>query len=451
MENYDFDLFVIGAGSGGVRASRIAGRAGAKVAICEESRVGGTCVIRGCIPKKILVYASHYGPDFDDARNFGWTVEKRFDWPTLIQNKNKEIDRLNGVYKNLLSGAGVKLFESKGRLLDAHTVQVGDEKYTAKTILIAVGGWPHFPEIPGIEHAISSNEALELPELPKRAVIVGGGYIGLEFANIFHGCGSDVTIIIRSELVLNGFDKDVQLTVVDELKKQGIKIINHANVKRLDKLDSGAILCHLDKGGDPIETDVVLFATGRRPNTAGLGLENAGVKLDDDGAIVVDGWSKTSVDNIYAVGDVTDRIQLTPVALAEGHAFADTLYNNNARKCDHTNVPSAVFTEPPVAFVGLTEENARKNHQIDVYVSRFTPLKHTISKRDQKTFMKLIVEKDTDRVLGAHMVGADAPEIMQGVAIAIKCGATKAQFDQTIGIHPSAAEEFVTMRTKRDN
>lgn len=448
---YDFDFFVIGAGSGGVRAARIAARAGARVAITEESRVGGTCVIRGCIPKKLLVYASHFAHDFEDSHNYGWSVEvKGFHWKTLIDNKNTEIDRLNGIYKNLLSGSGVKLLEGRGTLVDAHTVKVGDATYTSDKILIATGSWPWLPSIPGIEHAITSNEALDLQELPKHVVIVGAGYIACEFATIFIGCGAQVTQIFRKELVLTDFDHDVQLAVMEESQKQGIKYLPSTQVTAIEKTSAG-LTCHLDNG-QSITCDVVMYATGRVPKTVGLGLESVGVKMDEKGAIVVDEWSCTSVPNIYAVGDVTNRINLTPVALAEGHALADTLYNKIPRKPDHTNVPSAVFTLPPVACVGYTEQAARKHFSggIDVYFSKFTPLKYTVSKRSQKSVMKLIVDRETNRVVGAHMVGDDAPEIIQGVAIAVKCGATKAQFDSTVGIHPSAAEEFVTMRTKRE-
>lgn len=447
---YDFDLFVLGAGSGGVRASRISAKAGARVAIAEESRVGGTCVIRGCIPKKLLVYASHFSGDFEDSRNFGWSVDvKGFDWKKLIDNKDKEIDRLNGIYKNLLAGSGVKLIEGRATLVDAHTVKVGDATYTAENILVAVGSWPWLPTIPGIEHAITSNEALELQELPKHAIIVGAGYIACEFATIFSGCGAKVTQIFRKPYVLTGFDNDVQLAVMDEAKKQGINFMPSTQVTAIEKTDAGYV-CQLDNG-QTVTGDVVMYATGRVPNSANLGLENAGVKTDQQGAIVVDEWSRTSVPSIYAVGDITNRINLTPVALAEGHALADTLYNNLPRTADHTNVPSAVFTSPPVSCVGYTETQARQVYgEIDVYVSKFTPLRHTLSKRDEKTFMKLIVDRKTDRVVGAHMVGADAPEIIQGVAIAVKCGATKKQFDSTVGLHPSAAEEFVTMRTKRE-
>jgi len=448
---YDFGLFVIGAGSGGVRASRIAARAGARVGICEDSRVGGTCVIRGCVPKKILVYSSHYGHDMEDAKNFGWAVSKQFDWPTLLKNKNIEIDRLNGIYKNLLSGAGVKLFEGRGKLLDAHTIQVGEEKVTAENILLATGSWPWLPSIPGIEYAITSNEALELTELPKRMVIVGGGYIACEFAGIFHGCGVDVTQIYRGERVLRGFDEDVRKAVMTESEKRGLKIRTGVNVTKIERTGSG-YTCLLDNSSQ-IETDLIMYATGRNPKSKDLGLEDVGVKTNEKGAIIVDEWSRTSVPNIYAVGDVTDRINLTPVALGEGHAVADTLYNNKPRVFSHKNVPSAVFSQPPVACVGLTEKQAREEYKddYDVYMSNFTPLRHTISKRPEKAMMKLIVQKSTDRVLGVHMVGEEAPEIIQGLAVAVVCGATKAQFDQTVGIHPTAAEEFVTMRTKREN
>jgi len=452
QQTYDYDFFVLGAGSGGVRASRIAGRTGARVAICEESRVGGTCVLRGCIPKKFLVYASHYSHDVEDSHNFGWDFRgKSFDWSVLQKNKNAELDRLNGIYKSLLSGAGVKLIEGRGTIVDAHTVQVGEARYTAKYILIATGSWPFLPSIPGIEHAITSNEALELTQLPKRILIVGGGYIACEFAGIFNGLGVEVTQMYRGKLVLRGFDEDLRKCVQEEMQKDGIKFILEENITKITKTESGSFECTM-LSGETIDTDLVMFATGRLPNTKNLGLENAGVKINEKSAVAVDEWSRSNVESIYAVGDATDRINLTPVALAEGHAVADTLFGNNPRVFDHSDVASAVFTIPPAACVGLNEEQAAKafDGQIDVYISKFTPLKHTISKRSQKTMVKVIVDRKTDRVLGCHMVGEDAPEIMQGLAIAIKCNATKKQFDATIGIHPSAAEEFVTLRTKRE-
>jgi len=448
MPQYDYDLITIGAGSGGVRASRLAGGYGARSAVVEADRVGGTCVLRGCIPKKLLIYGAHYADHFEDARNYGWTVEgARHDWAKLIAAKNAELDRLNKIYLGILKNNNVALHEGRGVLVDPHTVEVNGKRITGANILIAVGGWPSMPDIPGKEHAISSNEALELPSLPKRIVIVGGGYIAVEFAGIFASLGAEVTLIIRGDMVLRGFDQDVRAALDTELKKR-IKILNETVVESIEKTKSGFRLCI--GGADTLDTDLVMYATGRTPNTKNLGLEAAGVKTREDGSIVVDEWQRTSVPHIYAVGDVTDRLQLTPVAIAEGRAVSETLFNNNPITADHANVPTAVFSSPPVSTVGLTEAQAREQFKrIDIYDTRFKPLVHTLSGRDERTYMKLVVDADTDRVLGAHMMGVDAPEIIQGVAIAIKCGATKAQFDGTVGIHPTAAEEFVTMRTKR--
>jgi glutathione reductase (NADPH) len=448
MPQYDYDLITIGAGSGGVRASRLAGGYGARSAMVESDRVGGTCVLRGCIPKKLLIYGTHYADHFEDARNYGWTVEgARHDWAKLIAAKNVELDRLNKIYLGILKNNNVALHEGRGVLVDPHTVEVNGKRITGANILIAVGGWPSMPDIPGKEHAISSNEALELPSLPKRIVIVGGGYIAVEFAGIFASLGAEVTLIIRGDMVLRGFDQDVRAALDTELKKR-IKILNETVVSSIEKTDKG--FCLRLGRADTLDTDLVMYATGRTPNTKNLGLEAAGVKTRDDGAIIVDERQRTSVPHIYAVGDVTDRLQLTPVAIAEGRAVAETLFNNNPITADHANVPTAVFSAPPVSTVGLTEAEAReKVKRIDIYDTRFKPLVHTLSGRDERTYMKLVVDADTDRVLGAHMMGADAPEIIQGVAIALKCGATKAQFDATVGIHPTAAEEFVTMRTKR--
>ena len=446
MAGYDFDLFVIGGGSGGVRGARMAAAAGAKVAIAEEFRYGGTCVIRGCIPKKLLSYASHFHEDFADAQGFGWTVgESRFDWTTLIANKDREIDRLEGVYERLLSEAGVIVHRGHARLADAHSVELGGERYTAETILIATGGHPVYPPGPGWEDAISSNKAFHLDRLPERVVIYGGGYIAVEFAGIFKGLGSQVTQVYRGPQVLRGFDDDVRATLGSELVKKGIDLRLETTIDGLRKTGAG-ITVQLSHGGN-IDCDLVLAATGRRPNTRTLGLEAAGVALDDTGAVKVDAYSRTSQPNIYAVGDVTDRIALTPVAIQEAMAFVDTVYRDKPRAMDHENVPSAVFSHPPVSTVGLTEAEARARHgDLDVYRASFRPLKHTLSGRDEKTMMKLVVERSGQKVVGAHMVGLDAPEIIQGIAIAIKAGATKADFDATVGIHPTAAEEFVTMR-----
>ena len=449
MSNYDYDLITIGAGSGGVRASRLAGGYGAKVAVCEEDRVGGTCVLRGCIPKKLLIYGAHYADYMEDAVNYGWTIEgASHDWTKLIANKNTELDRLNGIYLRILRDNNVDLKEGRGVLVDDHTVEIAGERLTAENILIAVGGRPTMPDIPGIEQVITSNEALELPKLPKRVVIVGGGYIAIEFAGIFSSFGVEVTEIIRADNILRGFDIDMRTSLFEEMEKRGIKILAETVVESIEKQGD---TFSLRLGNDEIlETDCVMYATGRRANTEGLGLEAAGVELYDNGSIIVDELNRTSQSHIYAVGDVTDRIQLTPVAIQEGHALADMLFNQDTRTTDYTNVPSAVFSTPPIATVGLTEEQARAEFgEVDIYDSNFKPLVHTLTGRDERSVMKLIVEPKSDKVIGCHMMGIDAPEIIQGVAIAMKCGATKAQFDATTGIHPSSAEEFVTMRSKR--
>ncbi len=449
MSNYDYDLITIGAGSGGVRASRLAGGYGAKVAVCEEDRVGGTCVLRGCIPKKLLIYGAHYADYMEDAVNYGWTIEgASHDWTKLIANKNSELDRLNGIYLRILRDNNVDLKEGRGVLVDDHTVEITGERLTAENILIAVGGCPTMPDIPGIEQVITSNEALELPKLPKRVVIVGGGYIAIEFAGIFSSFGVEVTEIIRADNILRGFDIDMRTSLFEEMEKRGIKILAETVVESIKKQGD---TFSLRLGNDEIlETDCVMYATGRRANTEGLGLEAAGVELYDNGSIIVDELNRTTQSHIYAVGDVTDRIQLTPVAIQEGHALADMLFNQDTRTTDYTNVPSAVFSTPPIATVGLTEEQARAEFgEVDIYDSNFKPLVHTLTGRDERSVMKLIVEPKSDKVIGCHMMGIDAPEIIQGVAIAMKCGATKAQFDATTGIHPSSAEEFVAMRSKR--
>src|SRR5512138_289753 len=446
MAGFDYDLFVIGGGSGGVRGARMAAATGARVAIAESYRYGGTCVIRGCVPKKLLSYAAHFHEDFEDAAGFGWTVDgARFDWARLIANKDKEIDRLEGIYEKLLANAGVKAFHGHARLIDPHTVEIGDERITAKVILVATGGRPTFPLEPGWEHGISSNEAFHLKELPKRVVVAGGGYIAVEFAGIFNGLGSEVTLIYRGPQILRGFDDDVRNALAGEMVKKGIDVMVETTIDRIEKKDKGLLL-HLSDGST-LEADAVMAATGRQPNVENLGLEQVGVATDKNGAIRVDEYSRTSVENIYAVGDVTDRINLTPVAIQEAMAFVDTVFRNKPRAMDHADVPSAVFSHPPVATVGLTEWQAREQYgPLDIYRSIFRPLKHTLSGRDEKTMMKLIVAQDSQRVVGVHMVGLDAPEIVQGMAVAIKAGATKQVFDATVGIHPTAAEEFVTMR-----
>ena len=444
---FDFDLVTLGAGSGGVAASRRAASYGAKVAIVEAVRVGGTCVLRGCVPKKLLAYGSHFREDLEDARGFGWTIgEASLDWGKLIAAKDRELDRLNGIYIRMLRDAGVQILDGRGAIVDAHTVEIAGQRRTAKHILIATGGWPDVPKIPGIEHAITSNEALDLKELPRRVVIVGGGYIAMEFAGIFQSAGARVEVIVRGDSILRGFDQDIRFTLHEQMMKHGISIRCETVVRSLEKQADGSLSVRLT-GGEIIEADAVLYATGRAPNTRGLGLEAVGVKQGELGAVVVDEWSRTSVPSIYGVGDVTDRVNLTPVAIHEARSFAETVFHDHPMKLDYHGIPSAVFSQPPVATVGLSEAQAREQHaEVDIYRSRFRPMKHTLSGRDEQTMMKLVVDRPTDRVLGAHMVGADAPEIVQGLAIALKCGATKAQFDATVGIHPTSAEEFVTMR-----
>ncbi|MBT3907965.1 MAG: glutathione-disulfide reductase [Rhodospirillales bacterium] len=453
MTKFDYDLITLGAGSGGVRATRLAGGYGAKVAVVENSRVGGTCVMRGCVPKKLLVYGAHFAEDFEDAKGFGWNPgPTTFDWSRLIKNKDAELNRLEGIYNRILRDNNVDLLTGRGKLLDAHTVDVDGKSYTAEKILIAVGGWPSMPDIPGIEHVISSNEALDLGALPRRIVIVGGGYIAVEFAGIFNALGVEVTEIIRGDQILRGFDDDMREALAAEMENKGIKILRETVVRSIEKTANGYSLRLAGgaiAGGEDLETDLVMYATGRTPNTKDIGVEDVGVELNKKGAVVVDKWSKTSVDNIFAVGDATDRVNLTPVAIAEGRAFTETNFNNNPMTMDYENIASAVFSQPAIGSVGLTEGQAREKGEIDVYISRFKAMKHTLSGRDERTVMKLIVERKSDRVVGCHMLGNEGPEIMQALAIALKCGATKAQFDATIGIHPTAAEEFVTMREKR--
>jgi glutathione reductase (NADPH) len=409
-------------------------------------------VIRGCVPKKLLVYGSKFAHEFEDAAAYGWTLpEPKHSWATLRDNVQKEVDRLNAVYLRLLDGAGVKLHMGRGRLMDRHTIQVGEETVTAEKILIATGGWPVVPEIPGKECAITSNEAFHLPDpLPGRITIVGGGYIAVEFAGIFNGLGSHVDLVLRRDRVLRGFDEECRTAVHDALKESGIKMRTEMQIGRIVSTGGKAPYQVNTQLGGMFETDVVMYATGRAPNTAGIGLEKVGVQLNKAGAIAVDEWSKTTAPNIWAVGDVTDRINLTPVAILEGHCFADTEFGNKPRKPDHRGVPSAVFCQPELANVGLTEEEARRTlGEIRIFASAFRPMKYSVSGREQRTFMKLIVEAATDKVVGVHMVGDDAAELIQGLAVAVKAGATKAQFDATVGIHPTAGEEFVTMRTAR--
>ena len=443
---YDYDLFVIGAGSGGVRASRIAASFDIRVAVAEEFRVGGTCVIRGCVPKKLLVYASHFGEDMRAAKGYGWTVGKSsFDWKTLIANKDIEIDRLNGLYINTLNSHNVDILEQRATVVDAHTVDVDGKKITAGTILIAVGGWPTMPDVPGIEHAITSNEALHLDEQPEHVAIVGGGYIAVEFAGIFAGLGSKVTQLYRGEQILRGFDHDIQNHLADEMRNKGIDVRTQTNVTKIEKADKGLTLTLTD--GSTLDVDAVMYATGRAPNTKGLGLENAGVELASNGAIKVDAYSKTNVDSIYAVGDVTDRIQLTPVAIKEGHAFALTVFGDSPTAPELDPVPTAVFSNPPIGTVGLSENEANEQgYDVAIFKSSFGPMKYTLTGITERSMTKLIVDKKTDKVLGAHMIGMDAAEIIQGIGIAVKAGLTKTDFDTTVAVHPSSAEEFVLMR-----
>ena len=447
-----YDLFVIGAGSGGVRSSRLAASTGAKVAIAEELRVGGTCVLRGCVPKKLLVIGSHFAEDFEDARAYGWDIPEQptLDWPRLIAAKNKELDRLHGIYCGILDRNKVTLVNGRAVVTGPNSVRIAGRDITADNILVATGGWPHMPQIPGIEHAITSNEALELPQLPRRIAIVGSGYIALEFAGIFRSMGCEVTVIFRAERILRGFDEDVRLCLQDEMAKKGVVFRSETHVTAIAKHGDGTLDLSVDKG-DTVICDQVLYATGRAPNTKGLGLEDVGVELTANGAVKVDAYSQTSVTSIHAIGDVTDRVALTPVAIAEAHCLIDTLFRGHKRAMAYENIPSAVFSQPTVATVGLTEaEASRRFGAIHVYITRFKSLRNTLTGRDEKTMMKLVVKEDDQRVVGVHMVGPDAPEIIQGVAIAVTCGATKADFDRTIGIHPTAAEEFVTLRDKRE-
>ncbi|KAB0649798.1 MULTISPECIES: glutathione-disulfide reductase [Burkholderia] len=447
--DFDYDLFVIGAGSGGVRLARMSASYGARVGIAEEEQIGGTCVLRGCIPKKLLVYASHYPHELEDAKGFGWTFGAgTLDWPALIAAKDREINRLSDIYINLLRQSGVAMHAGRATLVDAHTVAIGERTIRARHIAIATGSRPSLPSRPGIEHAITSREALSLATLPARIAVVGGGYIAVEFAGIFNGVGSHVDLFYRGEKILRGFDDDVRQFLTDEMTRQGVAIHARAVVESIARADDGTLSVRVgDAQHGPY--DAVLYATGRVPNVEGLGLERAGVVLDARGAIAVDAYSATSVPSIHAIGDVTSRPQLTPVATRDGGLLARTLFGGARVAADHDYVPSAVFSQPEVATVGLTEADARRLHgEVDIYRASFKALRHTLSGRDERTLMKLVVARDSQRVIGAHMVGRDAGEIIQGIAIAIRAGATKAQFDDTIGIHPTAAEEFVTMRQK---
>ena len=450
MADYDYDLFVIGAGSGGVRASRMAASHGAKVAVAEEYRVGGTCVIRGCVPKKLFVYASHFPEYVEDAAGYGWSMsENGFDWSKLIANKDAEIDRLNSIYIRNLNNSGVEIIDTRATLKDAHTVHLDTENrdVTAKYILIATGAAPFVPEFPGSDLAITSNEAFHLEALPEKIIVVGGGYIAVEFAGIFNGLGVETTLLYRGPQILRGFDDDLRNSLAHEMTQKGIDIRTESDIASIEKSGNGfkATL----KSGDVIETGLVMYATGRNPYTAGLGLEAAGVEVDGKGAIRVDEYSQTTVENIYAVGDVTDRMNLTPVAIREGAAFAETVFNKNPVAVDHSNIATAVFSQPEIGTVGLTEAEAREQYSdVDIYKSSFRPMKYILPGREEKMMMKLIVDPKTDRVLGCHILGPDAGEMAQLLGISVKMGATKADFDATVAVHPTAAEELVTMREK---
>ncbi|MEC4239669.1 glutathione-disulfide reductase [Pseudomonas sp. DSV-1] len=446
---YEFDLFVIGAGSGGVRAARFAAGFGAKVAVAESRYLGGTCVNVGCVPKKLLVYGAHFAEDFEQASGFGWSLgEANFDWATLIANKDREIHRLNGIYRNLLVNSGVTLMEGHAKLTGPNEVEVNGQRHTAKHILIATGGWPQIPEIPGHEHAISSNEAFFLKKLPKRVLVVGGGYIAVEFAGIFHGLGAKTSLLYRGEMFLRGFDGAVRKHLHEELTKRGMDVQFNADIERIDKQPDGSLKATL-KDGRELVADCVFYATGRRPMLDNLGLENTGVKLDKRGFVEVDDLYQSGEPSILAIGDVIGRVQLTPVALAEGMAVARRLFKpEQYRPVDYQMIPTAVFSLPNIGTVGLSEEQAvEAGHKVQIFESSFRPMKLTLTECQERTLMKLVVDADTDKVLGCHMVGPEAGEIVQGLAIALKAGATKQHFDETIGVHPTAAEEFVTMRT----
>lgn len=448
---YDYDLFVIGAGSGGVRASRMAASYGAKVAVVEDRYMGGTCVNVGCVPKKLYVYASQFSSSFKDAQGFGWSPETHsFNWATLRDNKIDEISRLNGIYDTMLGNAGVTVIDGRGRFINKHTVAVGDQQYSAEKIIIATGGWPFIPDIPGREHAVTSNEVFDLAEFPKRMLVVGGGYIAVEFAGIFNGLGAQTTQLYRGPLFLRGFDQDIRDFAAEEIPKSGVDLRFNSNIIAIEKQADGSLHAKIDDG-TTVVADTILYATGRKPHLQDLGFDKINVDLNDNGSIKVDDNFQTSESNIFALGDVTGGMELTPVALAEGMAFAKTHYNNEPTQVDYDCIPTAVFCQPNIGTCGLSEEHARDKYgEITVFESRFRAMKHTMGGRDEKTYMKLIVDTKTDRVVGIHMMGEDAGEIIQGMAIAMKAGATKAVFDSTIGIHPTAAEEFVTMRSPRD-
>lgn len=451
MQEFDYDLFVIGAGSGGVRAARIAASHGARVAIAEEYRVGGTCVIRGCVPKKILVYASRFADDFEDAAGFGWSLDQpKFDWRSLIAAKDKELARLEAAYRATLDKFHVELFAERATVSGPNEVRLvqSGRPISAKTILIATGGHPNVdPKLPGIEHIITSNEAFHLKEMPRRVVVAGGGYIAVEFASIFNGLGADVTLIYRGGKILRGFDEDLRDALTVAMMKRGIRLITGQVFTKIEKASEG-LIGHITDG-ETLKADTIMFAIGRSPNTAGLGLEAIGVKLDGVGAVVVDGASQSTVPSIYAVGDVTNRVNLTPVAIREGHAFAETIFGNKHWSVDYATIPTAVFATPEIGTVGFAEHEARAQFgEVDIYKGTFRPMKAIIAGRDERMLMKLVVERKSDRVVGVHVFGSDAAEIVQMAAIAVRMGATKADFDQTMALHPSAGEELVTLREK---
>jgi glutathione reductase (NADPH) len=449
VTQFECDLFVIGAGSGGVRAGRIAAKHGAKVMVAEEYRVGGTCVIRGCVPKKLFVYASKFAEEFEDSLGYGWTSEKvSFDWQTLLNNKDKEIDRLNKAYIRNLEAAGAELLLERATIVDAHTVQLtSGRKITAKYILVATGATPFKPKnLPGHDLAITSNEAFHLERLPRRIVIVGGGYIAVEFAGIFNGLGVETILLYRGEKILRGFDEDLRTHLTSEMEKKGIDIRVNTDVEKIERSGDGVRITLTD--GERIGAGQIMYCTGRIPNIEGLGLENVGIKHTPHFAIPVNEYSQTEVPSIYAVGDVTNRVNLTPVAIREGHAFADTVFGGKPTMVNHGLVPTAVFSQPELGTVGLTEAQARKSHKVDIYKTSFRPMKHTLSGRDERMLMKLVVDAENDKVLGCHIAGPDAGEMAQLLGIAITCGATKAQFDATLAVHPTASEELVTMREK---
>ena len=447
-KTYDYDLFVIGAGSGGVRAARVSAAHGARVAIAEEHKVGGTCVIRGCVPKKLLVYGAHFAEDLADARRFGWDVpDCRFDWPTLRDNVLGEVSRLEGLYSETLSRHEVEIVKERAIVKGPHEVELGSgRRVTAKVILIAVGAWPVVPDVPGAEHGITSNEAFHLPDLPKRVVIAGAGYIANEFAGIFHQFGSHVTLVNRSDVILRGYDETIRDRLLAISLTKGIEFKFHVAFEKIEKREDGSLTIHM-KGSDPIEADMLMYAMGRRPKTEGLGLESAGVQLNDKGAILVDADNRSTCDSIFAVGDVTDRVQLTPVAIREGQAFADTIFGNKPTRVDYSCIPSAVFSHPPLAGVGMTEGEARnKLGSVKTWTSDFRPMKNVLAGRNERSLYKLVVDGNTDQVVGIHMIGPDAPEILQAAAIAVKAKLKKEQFDEVVALHPTMAEELVLMR-----